>query len=250
MLRWPDKHRIMSFFQIIREERYSRALLDQLEELLEEQEDERLLLPQAEDLLEVIQEGGVLTRTDLNTLRYISEYFPLDEDSSLLIREKLEALKPGSVDRRVDKVVKFDFGISHLSLNITPSELSDLDEQNGSGLHLEEAFAEILYAWFTDGLHPLSPYAVLMNYYRLYPGQVQGWDESLYGYLKAHFNEATIDLLKAEDWLHHKVDNTHYWGLRLTLHQFPNYRFYGFVARSGHENAFCRGIERSSQSAS
>lgn len=241
----------MSFFQIVREQRYSRALLDQLEELLEDQGEERLQPQQAGDLLEVIQEGGVLTRTDLNTLNYISEYFPLDEQSAEMIRLKLNDWKSGPLNRCVEKVVKYDFGISHLSLNITPKEFEDFQTQSTlAGIHFEEAFAEILYAWFTDGLHPISPYAVLMNYYRLYPGQVAGWDESLYGYLKAHFNEASIDLLKAEDWLTNKLDNSRYWGLKLTLHQFPNYRFYGFVARTGQENAFCRGVERAAETAS
>lgn len=240
----------MSFFQIIREARYSRALLDQLEELLEEKESPQLSASDAQDLLDVLHEGDVLTLTDLNTLRYVADHFPMDDEASQLIALFLEQQEVGVIDQRLEKVVKYDFGIAHLSMNIPPSDLEKLEKSSKDGLQLEEAFAEIMYAWFTDGLHPLSPYAVLMNYYRLYPGSVSGWDESLYGYIKAHLNEATVDVLKSEEWEAHGIDPAAFWGFRLTLHQFPNYRFFGFVSRSGQDSAFCRGAERQGDSAS
>lgn len=238
----------MSFFQTIRGERYDRTLLTQLEAFLQEEESGELTETEAGELLEALQDGETLTETDLKTLQYVLDHFPLNKAAHELISERLRSWKPGPLAARLKKAVRLDFGLTHLDLSFSDEELELLNSSHADGMNFEEAVREILFSWLTQGLHPLSPYAVIMNYYELYPGEVLGWEENLFGYLRAHFNEATLDLPRREDWTAHQLNPDHYWGLRLRLHQLPRFAFFGFVARDGRQSPFSLGqeVEKSS----
>ncbi len=231
----------MSYYKIINGVRYDRELLDNANRLVQGKGDGRISEKDIKELFDMALDSKNVTKVEQQTLSYIKDNFNLTEKALSWLDEQ-DFLFSG-LEKSVHKVVRKEFGLDKLELDIDMDEI-DRQEALGGKFFFEEALADglELLAQINNYRGFISPYELfslneekdsfeaaleVINQGKLYLLPIN---------YKEHFNKGEFlyeiprDNLKVSD----------YWIFGLELPQLPNYRIFAFKERNGRYGSYAK----------
>lgn len=116
----------MSYYQIINGIRYDRSLLQLAEELTSGRGDGRFSFEDVQQLLQATQDSKLVTPTEHRTLEYILEHFKFTQKAIEVLRNEL-LVSP--LDRQIQAIVRGEFGLDQLQLQIDEAEVKRQEAQ-------------------------------------------------------------------------------------------------------------------------
>ena len=244
----------MTYYRTIRGIRYDRSLLEIAEKLAQARDDARLSQADAEVLLEQAQDGHTLTDVERETLRYIIQGFSFTESAAQWLSEQSDALPIADTAAVVDRVVRKEFGLSGLAIDIDPAEADRQSALEGQ-VSLEIALRFALISWFEDETAPDTPRGTVAGRHRLSSaGFADGasYEKAVAEKLQAYLNDrGKLYLLPHTNLTPAAYSPPKYgeqveqnWIFGLELPALAGHTFWAIVQRDGRRPAYNYGFKR------
>jgi len=106
----------MTYYKTINGKRYDRSLLEKAQELIQGQGDGRISQQDARQLFTETKDNGMITTTEVRTLRYILDHFPLTDKAHRWLWDRLKTQTP--IQRSVSSIFREVFQLEKIKWEI------------------------------------------------------------------------------------------------------------------------------------
>lgn len=244
----------MSYYRTIGGRRYDRALLEQAETMTQGHGDGRISQADAEALLELARDGDSITDAERETLRYILTEFSVTDKAAAWLGAQLDRLPPADVQTTIERVVRKEFNLPHISVQIDANELAQQSELEGE-VSFEIALRFALISLFEDEMAPETPRGLVIQVHQLSPEGYpdgQAYERAVADKLRSYLNDgATLSLLPQGDRpsLDHPKEGEQvadHWIFVLQVPKLSDLSYWAIVQRDGQRPAYNYGVSTSS----
>ena len=227
----------MTYYKTINGKRYDRTLMEKADELTRGRGDGRLSLDDAGTLLKATEDSGLITTTEVRTLRYILDHFPLTEKAHEWLWSQLRRQTP--TQRSIRSVLLEIFGFDRMTWNID----DDVVEEHSALYENITSFPAALREMIDDFINGMESSTSVRDVISRESGVDLEDQEAITARAKALINKGVIFLFPP-DYLEriregeidfkyppfvHRVEE--YWPFGLRLPDLKKYFFIGFVNR-------------------
>jgi hypothetical protein len=181
----------MTYYRSIGGRRYDRALLEQAEAMTQGRGDGRISEADAQQLLTLARDGDSITEVERETLRYILEQFDITDPAKTWLERHLSELPGADAPLTIERVVRKEFGLTELDLQIDPEEVARQGSLAGE-VSFEIGLRFALISFFEDEMAPETPRGLVIQVHQLSPEQFsdgQAYETAVADKLRSYLND-------------------------------------------------------------
>lgn len=228
----------MTYYKTINGKRYDRQLLEQAGTLVQGRGDGRISLDDAKTLFQATEADGMITTTEIRTLRYILDHYSLTAPAHEWLWEALRRQSP--LQRNIRSILREVFRIPAMQWRIEDADV----EEHGNLYDGATSFPVALREIIDEFIHGVESNASLRDIVSQRRGIAPDDDEALTDEVLDVLGKSTLFLFPIDyldqirrgaiDFKYppftHRVEE--YWPFGLRVPALRNYYFIGFVNRN------------------
>lgn len=239
----------MTYYKTINGKRYDRALLEKAEELTKGKGDGRISIDDARLLMEATKDDGLITTTEVRTLRHILDHFLLTDKAHKWLWEQLLHQTP--TQRSIASILNEVFGLKKMKWSISDDDVEKHTTTYDGITSFPVALREMVDE-FINGLESSTSLRdVICLEYGISPSDEKNCDDKIREVLDNGtlylFPTDYLDLIRSGQLSFKYPPFTHrvhrYWPFGLTSKGLKDYYFIGFVNRKNWWDVYHTGYK-------
>lgn len=228
----------MTYYKIINGRRYDRPLLETAASLIQGRGDGRISLDDAKELFQVTKADGLITTTEVRTLRYILDHFVLTAPAHTWLWDTLRGQSP--LQRNIRSILREVFGLERMQWCIDDDDVAEHRKLYDGATSFPLALREIIDEFINGVESATSLRDVVSRRFDIDPEEDEQLktkvldalaEATLYFFPTDYLDQiraGTIDF-KYPPFTHRMKD---YWPFGLRTPSLKDYYFIGFVSRN------------------
>jgi len=239
----------MTYYKTINGRRYDRSLLEQAASLIQGRGDGRISLDDAKALFQATEANGLISTTEVRTLRYILDHYVLTSPAYEWLWSALRRQSP--LQRNIDSILREVFGLTTMRWVIDDAAVAEHVRLYDGATSFPVALREIIEEFISGVESRATLRDIISHRFQIDPSD----DETLNAKILQALNKATLfafptnylDLIRRGelDFKHppftHRVKE--YWPFGLRVPDLKSYYFIGFVNRNNWWDVYHTGYK-------
>lgn len=239
----------MTYYKTINGKRYDRQLLEKAQELTQGRGDGRISTEDARQLFSATKDNGMITTTEVRTLRHILDHFPLTDKAHRWLWEKLKTQTP--IQRSVSSIFHEVFQLKKIKWRIEDDHVENHTQLYDGLTSFPVALREMLDEFIngmesSTSLRDIASLELELDFDN---------DHTVSGKIREIMDKGTLYLFPTDylDRIRRQEINfkyppfTHrvkdYWPFGLRLPDLKGYYFIGFVSRKNWWDVYHTGYK-------
>ncbi len=165
----------MNYYKYIKGQRFDRDLLSLADQLIKNHV--QITLEEAQSLFAEVSDGGTITQTERDTLKYLLDTYSWTPEARNWIYEQSGVVgREEIMDEEIINILD-TYGLQEMEIRASRELIEEMNERYPSEISFTEALDLAIYTILNDESDRNSPRAVIMDVLETYPEQFEDYED-------------------------------------------------------------------------